>query len=117
MAAAMTLALLDRPLLAGLFAGLGAWTKDEGVLFLGVFLLAMALARREQIWRAAAGVAPGAVLAVIFKFALSPAAPGYLRHSPGDIPRRLADAGRFWQVLAALGREFVSLGSGWYHPV
>src|SRR5437899_5932982 len=37
MAAAMTLALLDRPLLAGLFAGLGAWTKDEGVLFLGVF--------------------------------------------------------------------------------
>ena len=108
-AAAIMFALLDRPLLAGLFASLAAWTKDEGLLFLVVFLAAAAVLRRNQFWLTAAAAMPVAILAAIFKFALAPR----LSASFGGA----ADLSRMGQVLAALGREFAAMSIGWYHPV
>ena len=117
MAGATMLALLDRPRLAGLLAGLAAWTKDEGALFLAIFLIAMAVARRKQLLRAAAAAIPGAFLAVIFKLALAPAAPLYLRQGPAAMLQRIGDMSRFGQVLAAFAHELGAMGAGWYHPI
>jgi hypothetical protein len=117
MAAAMMLALLERPLLAGLFAGLAAWTKDEGVLFLIVFLAVMAVARRQQFWTAAAGAIPGGAVAAFFKFALAPAAPLYTRQTGAQFVQKLTDFGRLGEVIASFAHEFVASGSGLYHPI
>ena len=66
-AGALILALLDRPVLAGLLAGLAAWTKDEGVLFALVFLVSAALFRRSQVARLLIGAALGGAVVVFFK--------------------------------------------------
>ncbi len=109
-AAAIMFALLDRPLLAGLFSGLAAWTKDEGLLFLVVFLAATAILRRSQFWRTAAAAMPFAILAAIFKFALAPR----LTTTFGG---GAADPARIGQVLAALAHESAAMSMGWYHPL
>ena len=60
MAGAIAFALLDRPVLAGILAGLAAWTRT-GVLFLAVFLAATALFRRRAAVRVMAGAMPAVV--------------------------------------------------------
>jgi len=117
MTGATMLALLDRPRLAGLLAGLAAWTKDEGLLFLLIFLTVMAISRRDQVLTACVGAIPGGVLAVVFKIMFAPTASVLLHPGSSPILQRLTDAGRFWQVLTAFAREFGALGSGWYHPI
>lgn len=117
MAGATMLALLDLPLLAGLLAGLAAWTKDEGVLFLLVFLALLALTRRGQLRMVAIGAIPGAVVTAIFKFALAPAGPLYAHQSAAELLHRLADPARFGQVFMAFAHEFRSSGAGLYHPI
>jgi len=107
-AAAIVFALLDRPLLAGLFASLAAWTKDEGLLFLVVFLVAIAILRGSQFWRSAAAAMPVSILALVFKFALAPR----LSTAFGGV-----DPARIGHVLAALVHEFIGMSMGWYHPI
>jgi hypothetical protein len=106
--------LLDRPWLAGFFAGLAAWTKDEGALFLGVFLVAVAVTRRSQILRAAAAAIPGAALTAILKFALAPRAATFFSQG---IAQRLAEPGKLGEVLRAFAHEFGAMSVGWYHPI
>ena len=116
MAGATMLALLDRPLLAGLFAGLAMWTKDEGTLFLAIFLVAIALIRRERLVRVAMGAIPGVLLTLILKIALSPRSSMYFMGGPSAVFHRAID-GRFWQILSAFITEFSAMGFGWYHPI
>jgi hypothetical protein len=110
-AAAIMFALIDRPQLAGLFAGFAAWTKDEGLLFLVVFIAAIAILSRAQLWRTAAGAIPGAALAVFFKLALAPHISAYLGAGASIHLSRLG------QVLGAMAREVGAMTSGWYHPI
>jgi hypothetical protein len=113
-AGAMMFALLDRPLLAGLLAGLAAWTKDEGALFLLVFLITAAIFRRKKLTRFGAGAIPGALLLLSFKLAMAPRGLAYF--SQGFL-QRFADPSRFGQTLSAFARELGSLGTGLYHPI
>ena len=116
-AGAIIFALLDRPIPAGLFAGLAAWTKDEGLVFLAVFLVAVCLYRRRFALSAIAGALPVAALVACFKLALARGAGSQASTSLPGASHRLADVGRYGMVLSAFLREFVQLGAGWYHPV
>jgi len=117
MACATIFVLLERPLLAGLFAGLAAWTKDEGALFLVAFFVLLALTRREQLRYAAIGVMPGAAVTALFKLALAPAGPLYAKQTAAEFVHRLIDPARFWQVLTAFAHEFSASGMRLYHPI
>ena len=114
---AIAFALLDRPVLAGIFAGLAAWTKDEGLLFLAVFLAATALFRRRGALSAVVGALPAIAVVALFKTVLSRGNPSLLSTSVAGATHRLVDVGRYGSVIAAFGREFLAMGSGWYHPI
>jgi hypothetical protein len=118
-AAAVVLMLLNRPLGAGLMAGLAAWTKDEGLLFLAVFLIAMAILQRRQFVRALAGAIPAGILTLAFKTILAQGTTSLVTKSvqgPGILPK-LTDFGRYATVLGALLDEFLNIRAGWYHPI
>lgn len=117
MAGAVMLALLGRPTAAGLFAGLAAWTKDEGLLFAVAFLAMAALFRRGWL-RAAASAAPLIGLALWFKLVVAGSSSSTLALSLPGLYRNAADPARYWPVLAAFAARVreMSLG-GWYHPL
>jgi hypothetical protein len=116
-AGAIVLALLDRPILAGIFAGCAAWTKDEGVLFLVVFLAITAAWKRRAALATLAGAAPAVAVVIIFKMWLARSNTGLLSTSLPGATKRLADVGRYGTTMAAFGREFARMGIGWYHPI
>jgi hypothetical protein len=117
LAGATIFLLLDRPLIAGLFAGLAAWTKDEGILFLVVFLTVVAILRQKQIWQAAAGAIPGAALTAVFKLALAPKVSIVFGGGASALVQRAVNPGRIVQVFGAFAHEFGAMGVGWYHPI
>jgi hypothetical protein len=114
---AILFALLDRPIPAGVFAGFAAWTKDEGLVFLALFLIAVCLFRRRFAWSAIAGALPVAAIVAGFKLVLARGAGSLVSASLPGASHRLADAGRYGTVLVAFLREFARLGAGWYHPL
>lgn len=116
-AAATIFALLDRPLLAGLFAGLAAWTKHEGLLFLLALLAATAILRRRHFLLTAAAAMPVAILVAVFKFVLAPRLSEFFVGGASALAHRAGDLRRIGQVLAALAHEFAAMSMGWYHPV
>jgi hypothetical protein len=116
-AGAVVFALLDRPVLAGVFAGLAAWTKDEGLLFLVLFLAAAAVFRPKAALATIAGAMPGALLAVCFKTLLATGNASLLSTSLPGAGSRLFDAARYGAVISAYGHEFVAMAAGWYHPI
>ena len=111
--------------LAGLAAGFAAWTKNEGVLFLGAVLLArmwrsspQSSPRRSPISQIAPmllAVAPIFALIAFFKRAIAP--PGDLFSDPATMLHKLEDPSRYWAVLEWYGREFVRFGEWWLIPV
>jgi hypothetical protein len=107
-------ALVDKPLWAGLFAGMAAWTKDEGLLFCVVLLTLLAVFRRRDLPRALLGAVPGALVVAVFKLLLSPQVSAL--GSSGTFGR-LVDAQRYLPVLEGLVSSFWNLGVGWFHPV
>jgi hypothetical protein len=116
-AGALVLTLLDRPLLAGLLAGLAAWTKDEGLLFAVVFLAAAAVFRRPQLTGLLAGTALGGATAVFFKAILARGTASLLNASLPSLAQHLSDPARYRQVVGAMGAEFTNMTAGWYHPI
>lgn len=116
-AGALVFALLDRPVLTGIFAGFAAWTKDEGLLVLIVVLVAMAVFRRRALVPAVAGALPVAALVAFFKILLSGGGAPQLSTNPAAAGHQLADVARVGTVAAAFGREFAAMGAGWYHPI
>jgi len=116
-AAALLFSLLDRPVLAGISAAFAAWTKDEGFLFLILFVAGIAVFRRRSILAALAGAAPVGLLGVAFKFLLARGNDSQVTTSLPGAGHRIVDAGRYATTLAAFGREFIGMASGWYHPI
>jgi 4-amino-4-deoxy-L-arabinose transferase-like glycosyltransferase len=88
-------------LLSGFAAGLGAWTKNEGLLYLGC--LTLALLYRERKLRPAAlfllGAAPLLALLAGFKLGLRPPNDFVLFTTPGGLLERGLSPGR-WGGLA-----------------
>jgi hypothetical protein len=110
---AVVFVLLDRPLWAGLFAGMAAWTKDEGALFCAVLVAAVAIFRRREVPRLLMGVAPGALLYATFKLLL---APQLGAHGGPGVAARLLDVQRWGLVFLSVAKFFAGLGAGWFHP-
>jgi hypothetical protein len=116
-AGALMLALLDRPALAGLLAGLAAWTKDEGLMFALIFLAAAAIFRRPQLPRLLAGATSAGAAAIFFKTVLARGIPSLLSASLPVLAQHLSDPGRYRQVVVAMAAEFTNMAVGWYHPI
>jgi hypothetical protein len=116
-AGALVFALLDRPALAGVFAGFAAWTKDEGLLFLLLFLVATAVFKRRAALAALAGALPIAAIAIFFKTVLSRGNASLLSASLPGAVHRIAIAGRYVKIIAAFGHEALAMAPGWYHPI
>ncbi len=110
--------------LAGLTAGLAAWTKNEGLLFvLALFFAHLLVIAHLRGWRQALrrqgamllGLAPMLILVVAFKWGVAPPNDLVASLRPADIVDRLTDPGRLWYVLQAFGERFLTL-SGWLVP-
>jgi len=105
--------------LAGLTAGLAAWTKNEGALFLVALIAARAWAMARygnraallpQFLRIAAGLAAPLAVIVFFKLRLAPGN-DLLSRQPGQIAAHLADIGRWITVLEAYIVEPFRIGT------
>ena len=114
---AMVFALMDRPALAGLFAGFAVWTKDEGLLFLIVFLVALAVFKRRVVFRAALAAAPVFLLLLFFKTVLTTFSAPQLSAGAAGGAGHIIDVARYGVIAAAFGRELINMSAGWYHPV
>ena len=105
-------------LLAGLTAGLAAWTKNEGLMFLIVVILARAIAvlrfgARPALVRQLGAIAAGLVfpLAVVAFFKLRLAPPNDLASTrPADMLAHVTDFGRWMTVLQGFGKQAFFFG-------
>jgi 4-amino-4-deoxy-L-arabinose transferase-like glycosyltransferase len=103
-------------ILAGVTAGLGAWMKNEGSVFVlaaGLALLVVSL--REKPWRAllwyAAGIAIPMVVVLYFRLFMAPPS-DVLSNSTGQSLAQALDLSRHVQILRAFGGELLHFG-GW----
>ncbi|MGH7517658.1 MAG: glycosyltransferase family 39 protein [Gemmatimonadales bacterium] len=113
----------DRPrllVLAGVTAGLAAWTKNEGFLFLLVVLVGYGLVTvRARGWHAwlsdtcavLIGLAPVLVMIVCFKIWLAPPNDLMLDQGFRQTADRLLDGGRYLQLLAGFTQGFLEIGA------
>ena len=106
---------------AGMMAGFAAWTKNEGLLFLGsVAASRLALVVSSRGWRLAAreavafgvGLAPVLAVLVAFKLYLAPPNDFLAAQSPVEIIAKLTDPSRYAMVGRAVAGQLAGLGSG-----
>jgi hypothetical protein len=107
--------------LAGLSAGLAAWTKNEGLLFVAVAVGALgitALARsprgpglRKAAWFVC-GALPALLIVAAFKATLAPANDLVAGFSPATLADRLFDPGRHAEIVRAFGLTALSFTQG-----
>jgi hypothetical protein len=108
-------------ILAGLYASLAAWTKNEGILFFLVAFLMVSLAEwRSRSWRRLGafligGAIPLAAL-ISFKIWFAPPSDLFLGQTPADILEKLVDGTRYITILSEMGRTTANLG-GWGFPL
>lgn len=109
------------PLLAGLCGGFGAWTKNEGVLFLAAFtLVQMAVRIRSQAKKRGIrelglfglGLLPSLALLFYFKAELAP--PSRLFGDPGTLLERLSDFSRYLEIAGAFYRQLGDRIWNWF---
>jgi hypothetical protein len=105
--------------LAGLSAGLAAWTKNEGLpfLLLAIVVVAWRGGARPAKWLAL-GAAPGALVTGGLKLLLAP--PGgeaVFPKTAGEALTRLGNAGRWGEVAGSFVRSLADLGVWWAHPI
>jgi hypothetical protein len=96
--------------LAGLMAGFGAWTRNEGLFFVGAVLLARAVALFRfgqrptivpQFLRLLAGMAAPLAVVIVFKLRVAP--PSELLSVPAStIVKNLADVGRWINTVEGM---------------
>ena len=104
--------------LAGVCAGLAAWTKNEGLLVLPILLVATAVFRRiVDAAKIFAGALPILAIVIAYKTLLTPATNQFTRQAPGAIGSKLADAGRYAQVAGAYTAEILNFAPYYAHPV
>jgi dolichyl-phosphate-mannose-protein mannosyltransferase len=104
--------------LAGVCAGLAAWTKNEGAPFL-IAALAIALWRcglRRVLWMAV-GTAPVALLLGVFKLFAVVGSEPVLPKTIGETIPKLTDPSRWIQITASFATNFLHLGAPWAHPI
>jgi hypothetical protein len=105
--------------LAGAMAGFAAWTKNEGLLFIVVLVLARCIVRlrhrtaaklaNELKWFAV-GLAPVLAVVALFKFRYAP--PGdLLTGKPGEVLGHLVDFGRWVTVIEGFVKHLFIFGS------
>lgn len=107
--------------LAGLAAGFGAWTKNEGVLFVCAILVArfFVAARRQSSparQLAAFLVTLLPVLCVLAFFKHSVALRNELFFNPATMLSKLRQPWRYWVVLKWFGKDFLRSGR-WLVPI
>jgi hypothetical protein len=97
-------------ILAGLAAGLCAWTKNEGLLFVPVVMASLLIpAAVHGGWKGAlqrtawflAGALPILAIVITFKLRLAPANDLMAGFSPGALSGNLFDWGRYWTIARA----------------
>ncbi len=109
--------------LAGMAAGLSAWTKNEGLLFLGSIMVTHLMVRvcvREwkvylrQMLVFATGLAPVLTIFLYYKTQLAP--PNDLLSALGSEASlaRLVDLSRYWVVGKAFAVEAAHFGKGFF---
>lgn len=106
--------------LAGLTAGLAAWTKNEGIIFIAAIAVARLIivtpkkglrSYLRQMLSFTAGLAPVLLIVIYFKLRLAPA--NYLMAQGSQTTlQKLMDVSRHLQVWNAFAKEFVDFG-GW----
>lgn len=103
--------------LAGFFAGLAAWTKNEGWLICAALGLSLLLVCWSRIGRSAAlnallqfaaGAAPVLVIVAIFKIGYAPPNDLLAGQDAGTLAR-LFDPTSYWQILESLLYQLVRL--------
>ena len=112
--------------LAGFFASLAAWTKDEGILFAAVVLGCYVVVEwwmggwkgllRRFPWLVG-GALPGLLAVAGFKLFLVPAANPMLTQRATDASARLLTAQRWVTLIQAIFSEAADLGRGLLHPL
>jgi hypothetical protein len=108
-------------ILAGLTAGLAAWTKNEGGVFVIGALVALAIAfirehrGRILFWYVLGLVIPLAVV-LYFKFALAPPS-DVLSSGPARSLQQILDVSRHAEILRAFWLELTSFGSWGIMPL
>jgi len=112
--------------LAGAAAGMAAWTKNEGL----VFLVAALTCHTVITWRHAgqqealrrfrwwiAGAAPGLVLLGWFHLGLATGGDTLPSQTLSQALSKLADPGRYAQILGSALSDGIGLGVGIMHPL
>ncbi|MDR3614526.1 MAG: glycosyltransferase family 39 protein [Candidatus Obscuribacterales bacterium] len=106
--------------LSGTFAGMAAWTKNEGGLFALVFCTVAFLGlwatsqtksfRIRKLAYLAFGLFPWALLLILFKIFLAPETDLFQQPLP-ELWAKLFTPGRYPQILSSFCREFTWFGS------
>jgi hypothetical protein len=112
--------------LAGFFASLAAWTKDEGILFAAVVLGCYVVVEwwaggwksllRGFPWLLG-GALPGLLAVAGFKLFLAPAANPMLTQGATDASARVLTTQRWVTLIQAIFSEAADLGRGLLHPL
>ena len=112
--------------LAGAAAASAAWTKNEGLLFLVVFVGCWALVEwRFSGWKKAAsrgfwlllGMLPGLILVAWLKLLLAPVADPFVSRPIQSLSGGFARSERVWWVVGQAYKWAVGFGSGVSHPL
>jgi hypothetical protein len=110
---------------AGVFTGLAAWTKNEGMAFLAcivaVFFIFTLWQRRmgaalSRTGWLLAGTTPGVLLTLWLKFFLAPASDPLVTQGLSGLAR-LHEVNRYTEVAGAFFNNLLNLGSGIAHPL
>jgi hypothetical protein len=115
--------------LAGITAGLAAWTKNEGVLFLCALLLSRLFVRPDSrplpstkssprspgLTPFLLTLLPTFCILLFFKRFIAPA--GDLFSTPVSMLHKLEDASRYWAVLKWFGKELFRFGHWLLIPI
>jgi hypothetical protein len=105
--------------LAGLALGLSAWTKDEGLMFVAVFvpfalLRAASTGARARAGALALGLALPLAARAHFQLAVAPALAAALSagQTVGGVLSRVVDGARWSQIISATPRHLPGVGQG-----
>lgn len=108
-------------ILAGITAGLSAWTKNEGLLFLvGVIVIRLITVTYVKGWKASAkqmmwfifGLLPILMVVMYFKVKLAPATDLFSGQTMQEMLDRLFDFKRYYQILLTYALVGISFTQG-----
>jgi hypothetical protein len=103
--------------LSGTFAGLAAWTKNEGWPFVA-FLCIIAAWRggRRAVQWIGAGAAVPLLFTLAFKMYLVDGREAIFARTPSDALKMIGSGGRWGEILGSFLGSFWTLGFPWAHP-